>query len=89
MSAFRSTGSKLIPTGLPVSFFTSFIGSSDSGRASIYGLNTSNPFSSIRSAPKALASSLFVTSSVTLLLPATFSDNTVLPSLALMAFFKS
>ena len=89
MSAFRSTGSRLSPTGLPVSFFTSFIGSSDSGRASITGLYTSIPFSSIRSAPKALASSLFVTSPVTLLLPATFSDNTVLPSLALIAFFKS
>ena len=89
MSAFRSTGSRLSPTGLPVSFFTSFIGSSDSGRASITGLYTSIPFSSIRSAPKALASSLFVTSPVTLLLPAIFSDNTVLPSLAFIAFFKS
>ena len=89
ISAFRSTGSKLSPTGLPVNFFNNFIGSSVSGRAAISGLYTSNPLSNIRSAPKALASSLFVTSPVTVLLFTTFSDKTVLPSLALMAFFKS
>ena len=89
ISAFKSTGSRFRPTGLPVSFFKSFIGSSLSGKAAITGLYTSNPFNNIRSAPNALANSLFVTSPVTLLLPAIFSDNTVLPSLAFIAFFKS
>ena len=89
ISAFKSTGSRFRPTGLPVSFFKSFIGSSLSGKAAITGLYTSNPFNNIRSAPNALANSLFVTSPVTLLLPVTFSESTVLPSLALIAFFKS
>ena len=89
ISASKSTGSRLHPTGLPINSCNFLTGSSHSGKPLITGLLQSNTFKRTISLPKETASSAFVKSPNNGGIATTVSVMTVLPSHARIDCFNS